>query len=417
MEEDRVVKLATGLTFGTEPVDWQQGIDTTRMRAERMDRARQVLRRHNIPAILATRGDNCRYLSGLRGPEFMPQLWYVLFFAEHDPVVFANAGWLSQMPDQAPWITHWRLARSWMEGACGPEATREEARRFASEIHRELDDRRLAGERLGIVGFDSMARNALGEAGLALVEAWPLMLEARAVKTDDEINCLKTLAAICDAAWYRIIACARPGMRDTELSRIASHALYEAGAQEVPPVTVFSGPLSFDGGPSRTGRIIQRGDTVAVLMCGAAYLGYKSCMDRTFVMGATPGARERDWHRRLLERLDAVIAAIRPGATTADAARHFLPASTWGYHDEAQVLTLECGHGIGLHSPELPIVNRQWSLTHPQIFEPGMTLAVEGREGERRVGGVWLENMLVVTAQGTELIDHTPRDEILECLA
>ncbi len=125
MEEDRVVKLAAGLTFGTEPLDWQEGIDTTRMRAERMDRARQVLRRHSIPAILATRADNCRYVSGLRGPEFMPQLWYVLFFAEHDPVVFANAGWLSQMPDQAPWITHWRLARSWMEGACGPEATRE----------------------------------------------------------------------------------------------------------------------------------------------------------------------------------------------------------------------------------------------------------------------------------------------------
>jgi Xaa-Pro aminopeptidase len=75
---------------------------------------------------------------------------------------------------------------------------------------------------------------------------------------------------------------------------------------------------------------------------------------------------------------------------------------------------MEIGHGIGVYQYEYPIINRQWSLENPQVFEAGMVLAVEGREGEDRVGGVRLENMIVVTENGAEIIDHFPREEILE---
>ena len=61
----------------------------------------------------------------------------------------------------------------------------------------------------------------------------------------------------------------------------------------------------------------------------------------------------------------------------------------------------------------MPIINRQWSFDHPQVFEEGMTIAVESREGETRVGGVRLEDMVVVTKNGAELIDYFPRDQIL----
>jgi len=109
-----------------------------------------------------------------------------------------------------------------------------------------------------------------------------------------------------------------------------------------------------------------------------------------------------------------VIDCIKPGATTADAAKHFPPATSWGYKEEAEVLTMEIGHGIGLFQYEYPIINRQWSLENPQVFEAGMIVAVEGREGDHRMGGVRLENMLVVTENGAEIIDHFPREEILQ---
>ncbi len=59
-----------------------------------------------------------------------------------------------------------------------------------------------------------------------------------------------------------------------------------------------------------------------------------------------------------------------------DAARHFDPASAWGYADAAAVLTIEIGHGVGLHQYELPVINRQWSLDYPQVFEPGQVIAL-----------------------------------------
>ncbi|HLC25826.1 MAG TPA: aminopeptidase P family N-terminal domain-containing protein, partial [bacterium] len=226
-----MVTMAPKLTFGTATADWQERINVIRMREERAERARKVMRKYGIPALLATRTDNTRYLTGLRGPEFMPQLWYVLFFAEHDPVVFAHAGWHKQMPADAPWIKHWKVARAWLGGIGGPEVTQEEAKLFAADIHKELKERGLAGEKLGLLSMDGVARESLNALGINTVDFWPMMLEARATKTVDEINCLKTVAAICEAAWYRIWQEMKPGITDMELTRITVDALYKAGAE------------------------------------------------------------------------------------------------------------------------------------------------------------------------------------------
>jgi len=406
--------MASKLTFGPAIADWQERINEARMREYRANRARQIMRQHGVPAMLEATTMNIRYLTGLRGLLPIPMTRYVLFFAEHDPVMFEHAGLYQQMPDQAPWIRHWRIARCWLGGICGSQATQEEARLFAAEIHQELRDRGLTGEPLAVGGFDGIAGEALRQRGLRLVEAAPLMLEARAIKNQDEINCLKMVAAITDGAWYAAWQALRPGIKDTDLSVVVTQAAYAAGAEDATPGGWFTGPASFDRGFNRSGRVLQVGDLVYGSLCANSYMGYRSCSYRTFIVGRQPNDQEKDWYKRMLERLNAVIEAIKPGATTADAARHFPPASAWGYPDEEEVLTMEIGHGIGLIGGyDMPVINRQWSLAHPQVFEPGMTLAVESREGVPRVGGVRLEDMLVVTEHGAELMDHFPRDEIL----
>jgi hypothetical protein len=70
-----MVKMASKLTFGTAMSDWQERINVERMRREWADKARQVMKKHGVAAILATGAHNTRYLTGLRGAEFLPQLW------------------------------------------------------------------------------------------------------------------------------------------------------------------------------------------------------------------------------------------------------------------------------------------------------------------------------------------------------
>ena len=133
-----MVKMASKLTFGTDFTDLREGINVTRMREERAAQMKRILKQQGIPAVLVTYEPNVRYLTGFSWSEFMPFLSYALFFAEHDPVVFAHAGSYQQMPDEVPWIKHWRCARSWLWGICTPEAVREEVELFAREIRKEL---------------------------------------------------------------------------------------------------------------------------------------------------------------------------------------------------------------------------------------------------------------------------------------
>jgi len=60
-----------------------------------------------------------------------------------------------------------------------------------------------------------------------------------------------------------------------------------------------------------------------------------------------------------------------------------------------------------------PVISRIWSEKYPQPFEPGMAIAVESREGQPGYGGVRLEEMVVVTEHGNELISNWPSEEIL----
>lgn len=405
-------KFAPSLRYGTANVDWQERINAERLRNQRAARMREVMKKHNVPTLLVAGDSNIRYLTGLIGPEFAVGIWYVLFFAEHETVVFAHAGYIMHYERDCPWISEWRLARSWLNGICGPEATAGEAEKFATAILAELAPRGLQKEPLSLIGFDAIAQNALQGKGLKVQSAASLMLEATARKTDEELKCVKMAVAIAETAWGKVLENLRPGIMDSELSRLGREAIANAGA-EISRFGIRSGPITCERGQRETGRFIQAGELLYGNVCSTRYMGYGACLYRTFFVGSKPDRQAIDWYKRLVDRLDAIIDAIRPGGTTADAARHFIPASTWGYEDELSVLTIEIGHGVGLRQYEMPVINRQWSLENPQEFEQGMVIAIESREGEVGERTVRLEDMVIVTDRGAEIIDRFPRDEIM----
>lgn len=316
------MKMSPKLTHGIDYTDTFEGLNFPRMREERAAKAKQVLRQRGVPAILVTGEPNVRYLTGFTWREFQPYLSYTLFFAEQDPIVFAHAGSYQQMPDQAPWIKQWRIARASLQGICGPEADREEARLFAQEIYQELKEKGLAKEKIGIVGFDYMAREALKQAGITLVEGFPLLLEASKTKTRDEITCLKLAASFCGCGWQRALEVMKTGSERDWVMRQVLGSISEAGAT-YSNGGLLSGPMSFERNLTYINRRIDYGDLVYIPFCGTSYLGYTACLYRTFVVGRKPTAKEKDWFKQMKERLDACIEATKIGASTADIARSF----------------------------------------------------------------------------------------------
>ena len=406
-----MLRFSPALTYGPNNVDWQERINFEQLRNQRVSRMREIMRKHQIPVLLAAGDSNTRYLTGLKGPDFATGVWYVLFFAESDPIVFAHAGYILHYERDCPWISEWRLARSWLNGICGPEAVAEEAELFAADIVAELTARGLKDESLALLGLDGTAQTALQNKGIKVKGGSALMLEASAIKTEEELKCVRMVVPMAETAWYKVMTALRPGVTDTELAGIGREAILKAGA-DVAKCGFRSGPLTWDRGMKDTGRIIQAGELVYGNVCSSRYMGYGACLYRTFFVGNKPDQKAADWYKKLLDRMDAIIEAIRPGATTADAARQFAPATNWGYEDELAVLTIEIGHGVGLRQYEIPVINRQWSLKHPQVFEPGMVVAIESREGEAGVGAVRLEDMVIVTERGAEIIDRFPRNQI-----
>lgn len=415
-----MVDYAPPLLTGPVLSDLYSNIDPARMREERQQKARDALRTHNVPAVLVTGAQTVRYLTGAYSFEIQPMTIYTLFFAEHDPIVFAPAGSYHQLPDLMPWVKEWRISRSWFEGVAGPDASRAEAAKFTQEIVHLLKERGLEQEPLGVMGFDPLAWETLKDSGLQIVDGTPIILEASETKTSDEIKCLQMAASLSGVGLQRGREVLKPGMNHMSVAREMAAAIGTAGAEQVNARCV-AGPLAFERGLFGVPRIIEHGDLGYLWTCGTSYMGYTACVYRSFVLGRQPTGTERSWYSEMRDRIDGTIDAIRPGNTTADAAQHFDPAGKWGYADEAEVLTIEFGHGVGLvnvasnhPSYNYPIINRLWSFDYPQEFKPGMVIAVECLEGEHRQGGVRLENMVVVTENGAELLDVFPREEILE---
>lgn len=399
--------------YGIGATDFQAGIDFERMRRERLERAQAALKRHGMAAALFVRHENIRYTTAVRGHAFAPQLNYALVFAEDDPIVYELGDQIQQQRIYCPWIPpdNWRFSYCWLDSICGREAARAEARKFAEAIVGDLKAHGVHGEKLGCDVLDEAGRQALAAAGVQLADAKPAIMEARRMKTQDEIACLQTAIAITNAGYMSFMSF-RPGMRERDGGAAMYDAMLRAGAEAVSG-GVRSGPNTFDVYHiGNTDQIVDPGDLVQVNTCGTIYAGYKVCIYRSFIVGRTPNAREKEWYSRCYDRVYAIIEKIRPGATTADAAKALLPASTWGYTAEQPLIVAEVGHGIGMTYEE-PVISRLWSFDHPQTFEPGMVVAVECREGEPGYGGVRLEEMVLVTEQGHQILSNWPAEEIL----
>src|SRR5258708_22052090 len=159
-------------------------------------------------------------------------------------------------------------------------------------------------------------------------------------------------------------------------------------------------------------RVLRPGDPVYYDVLHS-YMGYRTCYYRCFSIGYASRAMV-DAYKRCRDYLDAAISLIQPGRTTAEIASVWPEATAFGFRDEEAAFALQFGHGIRLAIGEKPVISRMVSLEHSHEIKPGMVFALEtfwpAKDGWRAAR---IEEEIVVTATGAEVITRFPAEELL----
>jgi Xaa-Pro aminopeptidase len=401
-------------TFGLNTVDWEERLRPDRMRDDRLARISALLAESELGGLLCFDQNNIRYITGTHiGTWAMDKLGRFCLLPQADkPIIWDFGSAAKHHKLHSPWLgeENSRSGISTMRGAFIPEMGRPED--VARKIRIELEERGLLGEPLGIDMVEPPVLFALQKEGIEVRDAQQLLQEARRLKSVDEITALNTAAMMVDAAYEELYRTMRPGIRESDCVATVSKVLYELGSEHVEGVNAISGERCSPHPHVFSDRNLRPGDP-AYFDIIHSYLGYRTCYYRTFAVGSASKALV-DAYKRCRYLLDIAIDAIKPGVTTAEVVKLWPEAHEFGFGSEEDAFALQFGHGIGLSHWERPIFSRLVSFEHPETIEEGMVFALEtfwpstdGWSAAR------IEEQLVVTADGCEVISRFPAEELL----
>ena len=398
---------------GRTAVDFEERIDFGRLRDYRLARARAALDRSELGALLTFDVNNIRYLTATMIGEWARDKMarYALLARGAEPVVwdFGSAARHHQL--HSPWLRpeNSRAGMLGLRGSVAPEAGL--FRAAAREIKGLLEDAGVADQPVGIDVAEPPMLFALQEAGLDVRDCQQVMLDAREIKSPDEIALLSTAAAMVDGTYQTIVDALKPGIRENEVVALANKRLYEMGSDDVEAINAVSGERCSPHPHNFTDRIVRPGDQVYFDII-QSFNGYRTCYYRTFAVGRSTPA-QRDAYRRAREWIDAAIALVKPGVGTDEVARLWPRAQDFGFPGEMEAFGLQFGHGLGLALHERPIISRLNSLEHPVELKEGMVFALEtycpAADG---FSAARIEEEIVLTADGPQVITLFPAEEL-----
>jgi Xaa-Pro aminopeptidase len=274
----------------------------------------------------------------------------------------------------------------------------------------------LAETAVSIAGFEaahmSVARHdwlvrtaAARHLAVALRATERVVEQVRVIKDDDEVATLREaarrLSPVAQAAFQMI----RPGTSERAVAARIEAAIRDAGFERPSFDTIVaSGPNAALPHYRAGDRVFERGDLV-VLDFGGVLDGYCSDLTRTVAV-APPSAEAYRVHQAVREAQQAAIDAVRPGVATTDvdrAARRVLDARGLG-----EAFGHGTGHGLGLDVHEEPRVTRPRADVAPVPLEPGMVFTIEPGAYLPGWGGVRIEDDVLVTARGCEVLTSVP---------
>ncbi len=348
----------------------------------RRDRLRTVVRDQGRDAALITDLVNVRYLSGFTGSNA------ALLVPSDGPDLLATDGrYTEQAATEAPDLEV-VVARA-CASALLARATESRAASVAYESHH--------------VTVDDHAGWVREHDGLGLDPLGQQVEDLRRVKDGYELALLREACAVGDRAFAALVQWLEVGQTERQIGRRLETLMLDLGGDALSFETIVaSGEHSSIPHHQPTDRAIEAGDFLK-LDFGALVGGYHADMTRTLVVGAEPAAWQRETYDLVAAAQAAGRAALRPGVAVADvdrAARTVIVDAGLG-----ECFPHGLGHGVGLEIHEAPLLGAASTGT----LEVGIPVTVEPGVYHPGRGGVRIEDTLVVTPEGAEVLTTTTK--------
>jgi Xaa-Pro aminopeptidase len=366
----------------------QFSIDWPAMISDNVERLCNELAAEDVELLFINNIDSVRYVTGyspVSAPVLVHSNWAVVNVASRDVTLFGFNFYLDSIKERFPWIKDVRAV---------PADIGAEIARLASGARR--------------VGFDSYVPYFTGTElagrldGTEVIDASAILSRTRAIKSPAEVEILRRSVAIAEIGMNAGIGACREGVCEFEAAAESEYAMRRAGAEGFPFMNVItSGENVAIMQELSTDRIMRRGDLV-MLDLGCLFEGYNSDFARSVVVGDAPTEEQRRMYQVVHTALGEMTAAMGPGVevNTLDAiARRVIDEGGFG----PWTYTYFVGHGIGMSPWELPLVDPETTTA----LEPGMVIDIEPGIHKPGVGGVRLEDTILITETGCEVLTRT----------
>ncbi len=394
-------------------VDYEARVDFDRLRNYRLSRAKAALEASECGAFLLFDFYNIRYttqtwIGGALGDKMTR---YALLARNGEPMLWDFGSAVKHHKLYSPWLEpeNNRPGMLGMRGAVAPSAGLMES--AVKEIKALLVAAGVADSPIGVDIVEPPFLFEMQRQGLTVVDAQQHMLDARVIKSVDEIMLLNQAAAMVDGVYQNIVDVLKPGIRENEIVALANKRLYEMGSDQVEAINAISGDRCNPHPHNFTDRIIRPGDQ-AFFDIIHSFNGYRTCYYRTFAVGSAT-ASQHDAYTKAREWMDAAINTVRVGVGTDEIASVWPKAEDFGFASELAAFGLQFGHGLGLGLHERPIISRLNSLDNPIEIKAGMVFALETYcPASDGFSAARIEEEIVVTDSGVHVLTKFPAQEL-----
>ena len=392
------------------------GIDLAAVRTYRQERVRRKMSEYGVDAVILSDPVNIRYATGTRNMQVFsmrnaPSRY--LLMTLNRSILFEFTGCL-HLAEGFETVDEVRPARTASFVAAGPHIAEREklwAAEMADLIHE------LTGSKTATIGLERLNAGtslALKDAGLKIVDAQQPVEMARAIKSREEMKCVIASLRATEIGVGKLREAIRPGLTEAELWSVLHQSVIAQNGDYVETRLLNAGARTNPWFQEASASVIGQNDLIALDTDVVGCHGYYADFSRTFHSGPDkPSTAQRELYKVAFEQLHHNLDILHPGMTFrqyADKAWN-IPEK---YYKNRYYLS---AHGVGM-TGEYPYLYHHGDFPdagYDGVLKPGMTICVEsyiGEDGGRE--GVKLEQQVLITETGTELLSEFPfEDELL----